>query len=49
MDDPDILKDWLALIFKERWRHYTPLKCWEPLPQWHSITFQKTFILNKVV
>jgi len=29
-----------------QWRHYIPLKHQEALTQWHSITSQKTWILN---
>jgi hypothetical protein len=32
-----------------RWRHYVPLKCWEPLTQWLSIMSQKTWIFSNTV
>ena len=28
------------------WRHYAPVKCQEPLTQWHNITSEKTCILS---
>ena len=30
----------------QQWRDYIPLRCQEPLIQWHDITSQKTWIFN---
>jgi hypothetical protein len=35
---------WTA--WRRKWKQYIPLKCWEPLPKWRSVTYQKTWILN---
>lgn len=35
---------WLDGQFQMFWRNVVPLKCWEPLTQWHSVVLQKTWI-----
>lgn len=37
---------WTAWFW--RWGHYYPSKCWELLPQWHSVTSHKIQIINMV-
>lgn len=32
-------------VWPWRWWHYDPSECEEPLTQWHSVTFQNTWIL----
>lgn len=37
------------IIIPWRWRQHSPLKCWQPLTQWHSVTFQRTSSLKSML
>ena len=42
----DTLSDSSGLLDPWRWGHHSLLKCWEPLNQQHSVTFQKMWSLR---
>jgi hypothetical protein len=36
----------LALPDPWRWRCHDPSRCWEPLIQWHRVTYPNTWVIN---